>query len=62
MDMTEIRKNYSGWPGDKPGYILWFLPNEYKHVVPPRLLGEIADVQLVFAREHGAIYSVEAKP
>ena len=62
MDMTEIRKNYSGWPGDKPGYILWFLPNEYKHVVPPKLLREIAEVQLVFAREHGAIYSVEAKP
>jgi hypothetical protein len=62
MDMVEIRKNYSGWPGDKPGYILWFLPNEYKHVVPPRLLTEIAEVQLVFASEHGRIYSVQAKP
>lgn len=62
MDMTVIRKNYSGWPGDKPGYILWFLPNEYKHVVPPRLLSEIADVEMVFTSEHGRIYSVQAKP
>lgn len=62
MDMTVIKNNYSGWPGDKPGYILWFLPNEYKHVVPPRLLAEIADVQLVFASEHGRIYYVQAKP
>jgi hypothetical protein len=62
MDMAEIRKNFSGWPGEKPGYILWFLPNEYKHVVPPRLLAEIADLQLVFANEHASIYSVQAKP
>jgi hypothetical protein len=62
MDMNEIEKNYSGWPGDKPGYILWFLPNIYKHVVPPRLLAEIADVQLIFASEHGMVYSVQARP
>jgi len=57
-----IKKDYAGWPGDKPGYILWFLPNEFKHVVPPDLLAEIADVQLVFASDRGLIYSVEAKP
>lgn len=62
MDMVEIKKNYSGWPGDKPGYILWFLPNEYKHVVPPNLLAEIADVKLIFASEHAMIYSVQGKP
>ena len=62
MDLTEIKKNYTGWPGDKPGYILWFLPNEFKHVVPPELLAEIADVELVFASERGMIYSVEARP
>jgi len=32
MNLAEIKKNYAGWPGDKPGYILWFLPNEFKHV------------------------------
>ncbi|MFL7868299.1 MAG: ArnT family glycosyltransferase [Anaerolineales bacterium] len=62
MNMSEIEKNYAGWPDDKPGYILWFLPNEFKHVVPPDLLAEIADVQLVFSSDRGLIYSVQAKP
>ncbi len=62
MDLAEIERNYAGWPGDKPGYILWFLPNEFKHVVPPELLAEIADVQLIFASDQGMIYFVQAKP
>ena len=62
MDPAEIREKYNGWPEDKPGYILWFLPNEFKHVVPPELLAEIADVELIFASEQGMIYSVKAKP
>jgi hypothetical protein len=61
MNPTEIRTNFSGWPGDKPGYILWFLPNEFKHVVPPELLAEISNVELIFASEQGMIYSVRAK-
>lgn len=61
MDLAEIRAEYAGWPGDKPGYILWFLPNEFKHVVPPELLAEIADVKLVFESERGMVYSVKAK-
>jgi hypothetical protein len=62
MDSIEIKANFAGWPGDKPGYILWFLPNEFKHVVPPDLLAEIANVKLIFASEQGRIYSVRAKP
>jgi hypothetical protein len=62
MNLDEIRKTYSGWPGDKPGYILWFLPNEFKHVVPPELLAEFADVKPVFTSDQGLIYSVQAKP
>jgi hypothetical protein len=61
MDLAEIRANYTGWPGDKPGYILWFLPNEFKHVVPPELLAEIADVELIFESERGLVYSVGAR-
>lgn len=61
MDMVEIREKFNGWPGDKPGYIMWFLPNEFKHVVPPELLAEIADVELIFESERGVVYSVEAK-
>jgi hypothetical protein len=62
MDLADIKENFSGWPGDKPGYILWFLPNEFKHVVPPEILAEIADVRLIFASEQGMIYSVTVKP
>jgi hypothetical protein len=61
MAPAEIRERFSGWPGDKPGYILWFLPNEFKHVVPPELLAEVANVELIFASEQGMIYSVRAK-
>jgi len=61
MDLAEIRKTYVGWPDDKPGFILWFLPNEFKHVIPPDLLAEIADVSLIFTDERGEIYSVQAK-
>ncbi len=61
MDPAEIRKNFSGWPGDKPGYILWFLPNEFKHVVPPELLADVAKVELIFTSDQGMIYSVKAK-
>ena len=62
MNLAEISERYSGWPGDKPGYILWFLPNEFKHVVPPEILAEISDVQLVFSSGQGRIYSVQAIP
>jgi hypothetical protein len=62
MNLEVIRDDYAGWPGDKPGYILWFLPNEFKHVVPPEILAKIADVKLVFASDGGMIYSVQAKP
>jgi hypothetical protein len=61
MDPVEIKTVYAGWPGDKPGYILWFLPNEFKHVVPPEMLAEIANVRLLFASEQGMIYSVQAR-
>lgn len=62
MNLDEIREKYAGWPGDKPGYILWFLPNEFKHVVPPDILAEIADVELIFASERGLVYSVNVRP
>ena len=37
-------------------------PNEFKHVVPPESLAEIADVKLIFESESGLVYSVQAKP
>ena len=60
MNLADIEKNYASWPADKPGYILWFLPNEFKHVVPPEILAKFADVELVFTSDQGLIYSVQA--
>ncbi len=62
MDLNEIQQNYAGWPGDEPGYIIWILPNSiYRHAVPPKLLAEIADLELILKIEEGEIYRVQAK-
>ena len=52
---------YAGWPHDRPGYIIWFEPNEYKHYLPPEQVAEFADVQLIFDGKGGKIYSVQAR-
>ncbi|RIK30168.1 MAG: hypothetical protein DCC56_07460 [Anaerolineae bacterium] len=62
MDLAEIQKNYAGWPHDKPGYIIWILPNSiYRNAVPPKLLAEIADLELIVKIEEGEIYKVSEK-
>jgi hypothetical protein len=61
MTPDKIRERFEGWPGDNPGYIMWFLPNEFKHVVPPELLAEVADLELIFSSERGMIYSVNTR-
>lgn len=52
---------YAGWPQDKPGYIIWFEPNEYKHYLPPDEIAEFADVQLIYEGRGGKIYYVQAR-
>jgi hypothetical protein len=52
---------YAGWPDDKPGYIIWFEPNEYKHYMAPREIAEFADVKLVYEGKGGQIYYVQAR-
>ena len=52
---------YAGWPHDKPGYIIWFEPNEYKHYLSPEEIAKFADVQLIFDGKGGKIYSVQAR-
>lgn len=59
--LEDVREKFVGWPADKPGYILWFLPNEFKHVVPPEMLSEFVDLELLFESGRGVIYSVEAR-
>lgn len=62
MDLNEIEKNYAGWPHAKPGYIVWILPNSiYRNAVPPKLLKEIADLELIVKIEEGEIYRVSEK-
>jgi len=61
MDIDEIAQKYPGWPGDKPGYIFWFLPNStYRSAVPPKLLAQIADLELIYKFENGEVYRVKA--
>ncbi len=52
---------YAGWPQDKPGYIIWFEPNEYKHYLSPEKIAEFAFVELVFEGEGGKIYYVRSR-
>jgi hypothetical protein len=52
---------YAGWPFDKPGYLVWFEPNEYKHYLPPDQIAAFADVKLVYAGKGGKIYYVQAR-
>lgn len=52
---------YAGWPHDKPGYIVWFEPNEYKHYLSPQKIAEFADVKLVYEGKGGQIYYVQAR-
>jgi hypothetical protein len=33
----------TGWPHNRPGYLVWFEPNEFKHYLPPEEIGKFAD-------------------
>ena len=52
---------YAGWPHDKPGYIVWFEPNEYKHYLSPEKIAEFADVKLIYEGKGGRIFYVQAR-
>lgn len=52
---------YAGWPQDKPGYIVWFEPNEYKHYLSPEKIADFASVELVFDGDGGKIYYVQRR-
>ena len=52
---------YAGWPYNKPGYIIWFEPNEYKHYLAPQKIAQFADVKLIYHGKDGEIYHVQAR-
>jgi hypothetical protein len=54
-------QSYAGWPHSKPGYIIWFEPNEYKHYLSPRQIRDFANVELVYQGTGGKIYYVQAR-
>ncbi|MGB8982774.1 MAG: hypothetical protein WCC12_12930, partial [Anaerolineales bacterium] len=61
VDGGDPAVRYAGWPHNKPGYLVWFEPNEYKHYLPPETLADFADLQLIFEGEGGRIYYDEAR-
>jgi hypothetical protein len=52
---------YAGWPYDKPVYLVWFKPNEYKHYLSPQELSQFSDVKLIYSDASGDIYYVSAR-
>lgn len=55
--LTSLATNYRGWP-ERPGYLVWFTPNQYHHIVPPDELATIADLELLFEDETGQVFAV----
>jgi len=52
---------YLDWFQGKPGYIVWFKPNEYKHYLSPQELSQFAILELIYTDESGDIYRVTAR-
>ncbi|HLF74823.1 MAG TPA: hypothetical protein VI524_10780 [Anaerolineales bacterium] len=52
---------YAGWPHNRPGYIVWFEPNEYKHYLAPKEIEKFAQLDLIFAGKGGKIYYVQSR-
>jgi len=60
-DVPDLKVAYTGWPHDKPGYIVWFMPNEYKHYLAPDELSQFGLLELVYSDSSGDIYYVQAR-
>jgi hypothetical protein len=54
-------EGYGDWPGDKPGYIVWFEPNEYKHYISPKHIEDFADLKLIYQGDGGKLYYVQRR-
>jgi hypothetical protein len=60
-DVPNPSETYAGWPYNKPGYIIWFEPNEYKHYLSPTKIAEFASIKLIFEGQGGKIYFVRSR-
>lgn len=61
LNIEELSASYEGWPWDKPGYLIWFLPNEYDHVLEPDILNKFADLRPIYQGREGRIYRVRSQ-
>ena len=57
--LAALKKNYPAWPS-QGGYIIWFTPNQYHHIVAPDELISIADLKLLYKDKTGEIFYVQA--
>jgi hypothetical protein len=60
-NVSDLETAYTGWPYDKPGYIVWFKPNEYKHYLSPEELSRFGSLKLIYTDPSGDIYYVQSK-
>jgi len=64
LPLTDVQNPvevYASWPHDKPGYIIWFEPNEYRHYLSPKKIAEFASVELIYEGDGGKIYYVQSR-
>ena len=61
LDFDDLMQEYQGWPGDEPGYLVWFLPNFYDHVLEPEQLAELAELEAIYKGRDGEVYRVKAR-
>jgi hypothetical protein len=57
--LAALKINYPTWP-THDGYIIWFTPNQYHHIVAPDELSTIANLKLLYKDRSGEIYYVQA--
>jgi len=59
--VPDLMAAYAGWPHAKPGYIVWFKPNEYKHYLSPEELSQFGFLELIYTDPSGDIYYVQSR-
>ena len=58
LEIESALAQLGGWPAAQTGYLAWFLPNEYDHVLPPEALARLAEIKLLYAGKEGRLYAV----
>lgn len=54
----QIKTEFAGWPGDKPGYYVWFEPDPFELFMPLKDLALVADLEPVEQAADGQIFRV----